>query len=1041
MKRIVLSTLVVLCVVWGLNAQVTTSTLTGTVRDASETLIGATIKATHTPTGTVYGASSGADGRFTIPNMRVGGPYSVEVTYVGYQPQRYANITLQLGEPYVLNVTLSQAGTQLSEVVISGTVDPILNRERTGAATNVSREQLENLPTISRSLQDFTRLTPQATGTNSFAGANNRFNNITIDGAVNNDVFGLAGSGTPGGQASTQPVSLDAIQEIQVVLAPYDVTQGNFTGGGVNAVTRSGTNKFQGSVYYFGRTEDIVGDNPLSGSSYPSFTDNQYGFRLGGPIVRNKLFFFVNAEIGRREAPISFNAGDPGAPTTLETAQLIRDYTLQTYGYDVGGFGPIDAQTENEKVFAKLDWNINDRHQLTLRHNYISAFDDNISRSGSSFRFGNNAYQFNNEQNISVVELRSNFSSRFSNNLILGYSRIRDNRETAGTLFPQVQINNVDQSGNSVFFGSERSSVANELDQDLFEFTNNFKWYKGKHTFTFGTHNEFFKFRNLFINNINGRWDFSSLANYLANNPTRARVTYSALPGNPRPDAEFNAAQLSLYAQDEFDLIDRLKLTLGLRLDMPVIPDEPLRNPAVESSFPGVRTDNSPSGQLLFAPRLGFNYDVVGDRSIQIRGGAGIFTGRVPFVWLSNQFSNNGLLFNTIDVTGTAINGGAGFQPDVNQQQNVGGAGTTAEINVADDDFKIPQVARFNLAGDFRLPFGIIATLEGIYSKTINNIVYRDINLLPSVATINPAFSNGADLRPLYAAGSPTGVVNTAFTNVIQLDNTNKGYTYSLTAQLQKRFDFGINAMVAYTNGMSKDVNSGTSSTALSNWEFVQIVNNPNDPPLSYSNYDIRHRIVGSLGYRVAYGKDDAFATGISLFYSGRSGFPFTYLYSGDLNGDRRFGNDLLYVPASASEINLLPIGGANPRTPAQQWESLNAFIENDDYLRSRKGQYAERNGARTPWEHQFDLRIAQDLGIVVRGTRNVLQLTFDIFNVGNLINEDWGRAYSVTNNAVELITVSGTGFTFNRSNPAGYDISDLGSRWQGQFGLRYIFN
>lgn len=1039
MKKFLISTLMILSTVLGGTAQVTTSTLTGIIRDVNETLIGATVRATHTPTGTAYAASSGPDGRFTISNMRVGGPYTIEVTYIGYEPRRFSDVTLQLGEPYILNVTLAVSGTQLSEVVISGTVDPILNRERTGAATNVNRQQLENLPTISRSLQDFTRLTPQATGTNSFGGANNRFNNVTIDGAVNNDVFGLSGSGTPGGQAGTQPISLDAIQEIQVVLAPYDITQGNFTGGGVNAVTRSGTNKFQGSAYYFGRTEDIVGENPLSGVSYPSFKEDQYGFRLGGPILKNKLFFFVNAELGRRAAPIAFNAGDPGAPTTLATAQQIRDFTLQTYGYDVGGFGAVDARTENDKVFAKLDWNINNKHQLTVRHNYINAFDDNISRTGSSFRFGNNAYQFNDEQHVSVVELRSNFSSLFSNNLILGYSRIRDDRETAGALFPQVQINNVDQSGNSVFFGSERSSTANELDQDIFEITNNFKYYRGNHTFTIGTHNEFFKFRNLFINNLNGRWDFNSLQDYLNNAPARARITYSALPGVERPDARFNAAQLAFYAQDQFDLLEKLNLTVGVRVDIPIIGDKPLANPAVEASFPGVRTDRTPSGQVLFAPRLGFNYDVLGDRSVQIRGGAGVFTGRVPFVWLSNQFVNNGLLFNTIDVRGAAINNGNGFEPNVALQRNVGGAGSTAEINVADEDFRIPQVARFNLAGDFRLPFGFVGTLEGIYSKTINNIAYRDINLLPASGSISPAYSNGADLRPRFNSG-PTGVVNPAFTNVIFLDNTDKGYTYSLTAQLQRNFNFGLSASVAYTNGKSKDVNSGASSTALSNWEFVQIVNDPNDPPLSYSNYDIRHRIVGSLAYRKAYGKDNAFATGVSLFYAGRSGFPFTYLYAGDLNGDGRFSNDLFYVPRSAAEINLVPTA-SNPRPVAEQWESLNAFIENDPYLRERRGQYTERNGARTPWEHQFDLRISQDLGVNVRGARNTLQFTFDIFNVGNLLNKDWGRAYSVNNNAVELVSVTGTGFNFNRSNPEGYNISDLGSRWQGQFGIRYIFD
>ena len=1030
---------------------VTTSSLTGTVTDANGSeLPGATIVAVHTPSGTRYGTTSLVDGRFTIPNMRVGGPYIVDVTFVGYQDQRFENINLRLGEPHVINPRLAETGTALQEIVVSGNRNTVLNAERTGASTNISRQQIENLPTINRSLQDFTRLTPQANGS-SFGGASNRFNNITIDGAVNNDVFGLSGSGTPGGQAGTQPISIDAIQEIQVVLAPYDITYGNFTGGGVNAVTRSGTNDFQGSAYFFGKSENLVGKSPLTDARYATFTDNQYGFRLGGPILKNKLFFFVNAERGRRTAPLAFNAGEPGSAISLATAQTIRTYTLATYGYDVGEFGPIDLNRENNKYFARLDWNISDKHQLTLRHNFIDAFDENLSRSGSSFSFGNNAYQFNNKQNITVAELRSNFSPTLSNNLIIGLSRIRDNRQVAGSVFPQIQIRNLEGvSSNNAFFGSERSSVANELDQDIFEITDNFRYTLGKHTFTFGTHNEFFKFRNLFINNIAGRWDFNSLADYLANNPFQARATYSLIPGDPRPAAQFNAAQLGVYAQDEFAPTPKLRLTVGLRLDVPIISDQPLNNPAVTASFPGVRTNATPSGKLLWAPRVGFNYDVTGDRSIQVRGGAGIFSGRVPFVWLSNQFVNSGLLLGTVDITDNPttplndINGGRGFQPDPNQQQSVGGPVSTVEINAVNEDFRIPQVARFNLATDVQLPLDIVGTLEGIYSKTLNNVTYQDINLLPATTTISPEYSGGADVRPRF---NPTtaGKINPAFTNVIYLGNTNKGYTYNLTAQIQKNFGFGLNGTFAYTYGRATDVNSGASSTALSNWEFVQIVNDPNNPPLATSSYEQRHRLVGSLNYNIAYGPNDAFSTGISFFYNGFSGIPFTYLYNGDLNGDGRFNNDLLFVPASIEQINLLDVRnreGVVTLSRDQQWQNLNNFIENDPYLRARRGQYTERNGARTPWEHHFDVRVIQDLGLVTGKHKNTLQLTLDIFNVGNLISNNWGRSYFISNQAVTLIsTVRGVnGFNYNRTNPVGWDISDLGSRWQGQFGIRYLF-
>ncbi len=1037
MMKKLLSTLFLVFAAICVFAQVTTSSLTGTIKDSQETLVGASVKATHTPTGTVYGASTNVNGKYSINNLRVGGPYTVEVSYLGYRSFKVTDVYLQLGETLTLNSLLEKAGQQLQEVVVTASKDNTFNSKRTGAATNIGKDQLEKLPTLSRSLQDFTRLTPQANG-NSFGGANNRFNNITIDGAVNNDVFGLSGSGTPGGQANTQPISLDAIQEIQVVLAPYDVTQGNFTGGGVNAVTRSGTNKFEGSAYFFGRNENTGGKNVLTNTKSSSFMNNQYGFRFGGPIVKDKLFFFVNAELQRIESPLFNNAGEAGSAITAATAKSIADYALATWNYDVGSYGPEVIQTENNKVFAKLDWNINPKNQLTVRYNYIDAFDDNISRSGTFFRFGNNAYKFENKQHVGVMELRTKLSDKVSNNLILGYSRIRDSRNTAGSLFPQITILNIDNiSSNSAELGSQRSSAANELDQDVIEFTDNLKVNLGKHNLTFGTHNEFFSFRNLFINNYNGRWDFNNVADFLSNTPARVRATYSLIPGEPTPSASFKAAQLGFYAQDEFEAAKGLKLTAGIRIDMPIFGDTPLRNPKIEASFPDYRTDNMPSSKPLFAPRLGFNYDVFGDRSLQIRGGSGIFTGRVPFVWLSNQFSNSGMLFGTVDRKNTVASP-LSFVSDPTNQQSAGAGSTRAEVNLVAKDFKLPQVFRNNLAFDVKLPFGITGTLEGIYSKTLNNVVYKDINLKESTATIASGLSNYADMRPAYGAkfDSPN------FTNVILLDNTNKGYTYSLTAQLQKRFDFGLSTMVAYTNGKATSVNDGTSSTAFSNWEFLQGVSNPNNPGLTTSSFQVRHRMVGSLDYKFNYGKNKASGTGISLFYAGRSGTPFTYLYNGDLNGDGGFSNDLIFVPEFASQIKLVASGST---TAAAQWTALDAFIKADPYLSTRRGKYAERNGAETPWEHQFDVRITQDFGAIVKGSKNKIQLTFDIFNVGNLLNKDWGRQYFVSNQALTLITYStsnGGGYTFKApSTGKGYQTSGFGSAWSGQFGVRYLFN
>lgn len=1042
MKKSLLFFALVLASYGTIQAQVTTSSMTGIVTQSSgSATVGATIKATHTPSGTLYSGSANESGRFNLANMRVGGPYRIEVTYVGQDPIVYNDVYIQLGQPFTLNPVFGEAtGTTIDEITVLGRRS---GEEKTGASTIIGKEQLESMPTLSRSLQDFTRLTPQATGSNSFGGANNRYNNITIDGAVNNDVFGLASSGTPGGQASTQPISLDAIQQIQVVLAPYDVSQGNFTGGGVNAVTRSGTNTVEGSIYTFFRNENTIGKNVLNGEKSSQFSDNQFGFRVGGPIIKDKLFFFINGEMGRRTSPLANNAGEAGSAISLETAELIADHTWSEYGYDVGSYGPTDAQTQNNKIFTKLDWNINNKHSLSVRYNYIDAFDDNISRSSSFFRFGNNAYKFANKQHVAVAELRSNFSNRFSNNLIVGYSSIKDNRDLAGGLFPQITITNIDgKSSNSAEFGSQRSSVANELDQTTFEFTDNFKWYVGKHTFTFGTHNEFFSFRNLFINNLNGRWDFRSVEDYIANKPDRVRATYSLIEGEDRPSAEFSAAQLGFYAQGESEVLNNLKLTYGLRVDVPVISDKPARNEKVEASFPGYSTDRTPSGKLLWAPRLGFNYDVQGDRSIILRGGAGIFTGRVPFVWLSNQFSNSGMLFGTVDARGTDINQGNGFDPNIENQQNMGAGSTRAEINLVNEDFKIPQVARFNLAGDFKLPYGITGTLEGIYSKTINNIVYSDLNIKESTTPIASDLTNGADTRINYAGDR---VNSTDFTNVILMDNSNKGYTYSLTAQLQKSFTNGLNAMVAYTNGGATSVNDGASSTALSNWEYVQTVSNPNNPLLSNSIFNIKHRVIGNVGYSISYGRDKLFSTGINLFYAGNSGQPFTYLYNGDLNGDGAFGNDLLYVPSAANEIKLVDIKNSADEvtaTAAQQWDALNAYIDSDEYLSSRRGQYVERNGSFMPWQHQFDLRITQDLGTMIQGTKNRLQLTFDIFNVGNLLNKEWGRNYYVSNQALSLISYSKGGYTFKApTDNQPYSTSDLASRWQGQIGIRYIFN
>ena len=1055
---------------WGQGA--TTASINGIVTDEKgEPLPGATVLAIHTPTGTQYGVGTNGDGRYNIQGMRVGGPYTVKVSFVGYQDGTRSNIILSLNANLRLDFPLSTSSTELGNVVVTGRPDPTINAGRTGAATNVSRDQIMELPTLNRNLTDFTRLTPQAGGggSSSFGGANNRYNNITIDGAVNNDVFGLANTGTPGGQAGTNPIALDAIDQIQVVLAPYDVTLGSFTGAGVNAVTRSGANDFSASIYGFGRNQRTAGRSVLEPrTKLDKFYNYQTGFRVGGALVKDKVFFFLNGEIARVSAPLGFLPGTPDSRVSVANLQRIAAAanTAIYNNYDVGGFADFNRRTESNKIFARLDFNLSENNTLTLRHNFVKAFDDNLTRSGNIFRFGNNAYKFNNITNSTVAELNSRFAGGFSNKLILTYTAIRDSRDVVGAAGPAFQI----QTGGITYqFGQERSSVGNQLDQDIVEITDNLTKAFGKHTFTLGTHNEGYKFRNLFLNNAAGYYLFgdtgtpntpgfrTGIQNFENGLSTRVQASYPTANGG---EARFKAAQLGFYAQDEYTPVENLRLTLGMRIDIPVFVDKPGNNEGVATQFGNeYRTSNTPNGQVLYSPRLGFNWDVNNDSKVQLRGGTGIFTGRVPFVWLSNSYTNSGLIQGAVDQTGTAAVPATPTTPAVPGSPTLpfirltqGQIATdynpvrTSQINLVRNDFKLPQVWRSNLAVDFRLPGDVVATLEGIYSKTVNDIYYKDINLVPPVGRLA-----GPDQRPVYAASTALRRINQNYTNVFLLDNTSRGYRYNATFQLQKRFVGGLNTTAAYTYGVSKEINSGASSTASSNFAFNQVAYDPNNPELGFSRNDQRHRIIASTGYTFNYA-GGAMATTFSAFYEGLSGQPLTYIYgqNGDLNRDGNNSNDLLYIPTNVRDPNQIRLVSTDSRTVAQVQDQLDAFIENDPYLRTHRGQVAERFAARLPWTHQIDIRVAQDFNFTAGGKKNTLQITFDIINLGNLLNKNWGNQYFVNNQAVELLRAESTGpnvqptFSFpaafattNRS----YDFANLASRWQGQLGVRYSFN
>ncbi|WP_299702941.1 TonB-dependent receptor [uncultured Pontibacter sp.] len=1023
----------------------TTAAMNGVVKDQSGTeLPGATVIVVHQPTNTQYVAPTNSEGRYNIQNMRVGGPYTVTTSYVGYQEQRIENVTLTLGQNYRLDLVLSESATTLGEVTVTAAQDKVINSDRTGAATSVSTEQIEALPTISRSLNDFTRLTPQAStagaGT-SFAGQSNKYNNFSIDGTVNNDVFGLSSSGTNGGQTGVQPISLDAIEAIQVVVAPFDVRQGGFTGGGVNAITRSGSNNTEGSVYYFGNNEKLVGkSNDAARNAYPDYTDYQLGGRLGGALIKNKLFFFANGEVTKRTQPVLFEPGSPTSNFSIDELDRISA-VAKRLGYDPGSFGAQSQETNSEKLFARLDWNINNNHQLTLRHSYTYGEDLGLSRNPNTLRFSNNAVFFPSTTNSTVAQLNSNIGGVFANELLVGYTTVRDNRTISGDPFPTVQLNL--SGGRRVTLGGEAFSVANQLDQDVFTLTNNFSWFKGKHTFTFGTHNEFYKTYNLFIRQEFGAYQYDSIEAWEAvgtpeeTAPFQYDRTYS-LTDNRKQGADFTAFQLGFYAQDEYALMPNLKVTGGIRLDMPTFNDEPAANEMINNNSKfterGLATNKTPGTQFLISPRVGVNWDVFDDGSTQVRGGAGIFTGRAPFVWISNQYTNTGNMLGSINARGSKYPD-LRFNADPNSQITSGDLGLNeraSEINITDPNFKFPQLFRVNGAIDRRLPGNVVATVEGIYSKTINNIYYQNLNLVQN-GTLE-----GADKRPIFKRD------DTNFNDIIYLTNTNQGYSYSVTGQLQKTFDSGLFGSVAYTYSRAQDANPGNSSQARSNWINVNQVYGLNDIRAAWADNDIRSRIISALGYTLKY--ENGSSTTISAFYNGQSGAPISYIYNGDINGDDGRTNDLVYIPSNRNEIRF----SGDQAAQDAQWEAFNAYVESNEYLRSRRGQYAERNGDRMPWTNQVDLRFMHEIKLNTTDEKShKLQFTFDVMNAGNLLNKDWGRQYGANFNAFQLLdVVSGSGTTtptlrytgrgLTDGNP--YFTQDFASRWRGQVGVRYIF-
>ncbi|MGE3189991.1 MAG: carboxypeptidase regulatory-like domain-containing protein, partial [Vicinamibacterales bacterium] len=916
---------------------VTTGSLSGVVRDAQGGVLpGATVVAVHVPTGTTYEQVTQADGRFTILNVRVGGPYEVTVTMPGFRTQTLGSITVALGQSSDLPVTL-QLETITETVQVTAEASSVFTSTNTGTAANIDTEVIENLPTISRSLQDFARVNPyfNQTASNSdpsalsVAGRNTRYNNIQIDGAVNNDLFGLAASGTPGGQADAEPISIDAIQELQLVVSPYDVRQGGFSGGGVNAITRSGSNQFHGTAFFYTRDQNLVG-NGINDIPIATFTDKQGGASIGGPIVQNKAFFFGNFDLRRKNTPTGYSIGGTGTDFGHQAeAQRFIDLLKSKYGYDPGGLDEFISATNNNKVFVRGDFNLGPNSQLTVRHNYVDGFSDVGSQNNFTYKLPDNFYRFNTTTNSTVVQLNSTFGMMV-NEARVTYQRIRENRG-GNTPFPQVQVDL--EGGGQLRAGREQFSTANALDQDVIEVTDDLTMVRGNHTITVGTHNEFFQFANLFIRDNFGTYRFSSLDNFAAGLAQSFDYSFS-LTGNPKQPAEFAVRQLGFYAGDQWRVAPNFTLTYGFRYDKPVFPDKPTANP--DALAFGYGTDVVPGTQTL-SPRAGFNWDLSngGATRQQLRGGLGLFGGRTPYVWLSNQYGNTGIEFRRLSVRFNA-NNAIPFVADPNGQPNSLGSASTNEIDVVDPDYSFPQLIRGNLAYDRSLPFGMVGTVELLFSTTVKDINYQNLNLT--------AASTLEDGRTVY------GRVNPALSDVILLTNTDQGNTWSIATTLSKTLSKGFLMNGSYLYGRAKSVNDGTSSQARSNWINVYTAGNLNDVPVATSNFDVRHRITLSTSY--LFDLKAAHVTA-SVYYNGQSGRPYSYLFGSDVSSDGSTTNDLLYFP-NPGDVTIT--GGT--------YEQLAAFINAGNCTSLSAGSILARNICRAPWTNTLDFHLAVEVPV-----------------------------------------------------------------------------
>jgi len=1087
-------------------SQVTTSGITGKITDANnEVLPGATVVAVHQPSGTQYGTITNSEGRFTLQGMRSGGPYQVEVSFVGYNKATYTSINLSLGESYALDVKLKETSVDVGEVIVMGAKGPALNSEKNGASINVGTRQIAMMPTISRSINDVTRLTPQANG-NQIGGGNYRQNYITVDGAQFNNAFGI-GTNLPAGGS---PISLDAIDQISVNITPFDVRQSGFIGASVNAVTRSGTNEFSGSVYTYMQNEKYKGNKV--GNNTP-FTKNpsdyqMQGVRIGGPIIKNKVFYFVNYESEKKTVPGPVRvAATPSAPSnytnniarpTVAEMDMISKYLLDTYGYETGPYQGYSNESPGSKFLARIDWNISRNHKFNIRYSDTRSKSPNppstsVNNFSSSIYSGNrqalDAIWFKNsgyfqETNFTSLasELNSTFGGgKFSNTLRYTYSFQDEPRSTVGKTFPFVDI----LKDNKVFtsFGTELFSYGNLREVKTTTITDDFSWSMGKNRFTFGLQYEHNATKNGFMRFGSSFYVFKSWDDFVNGaKPQNFGITFSNTPGYEQAFPSFDFNQYSSYIQDEIAVNAKLKVNAGFRVDLPTYTQPAAEHPIIATMTFGdekYSTATLPKSRLLLSPRIGFNYDVKGDRSLVVRGGTGVFTGRVPFVWIVGQVGDAGMIQTTQLSPPSTIPGS--FNPDPRAYypatQPAAGQLIPSTFTVISKDFKMPQSWKSSIAVDAKLPWGVKGTVEGVYNTDFNTAIFVNTGLKGGVPMNIAGYP---DNRIIYPQTTTTNnglkyyqTINSAGTVVttglpaggtgvspIVLRNASGGYYYSATFKLEKAFESGFYGMIAYTHSEAKNLADGQGDQASGAWSNNPSVNGANSFEKSYTSYVTPDKLIANVSYKLEYLR--SMATTISVFYEGGAQGRFSYVYSTNNPGSGNFVRDgagafnLIYVPKDKSEIDFIDqtVNG-KVWTAAEQSSSFFAYIDQDKYLSSRKGKYAERNGAILPWRNSFDVKVMQEFFIKVGGKRNTIQVSLDILNAGNLINKNWGKADLYNQNNILIpansanIVAGGTVRPTFKLNPYNNEMLkktfkdnvDYPSTYSMQLGIRYIFN